>query len=167
MDQDTAQCHLRPLPGTAVDKWLQLGPVLDPSWATADPLCAWLGAARWAPQQHYSAGARRGTSHSSLALPRPAPLQQDTWLQHHGHRVNTAGHWPCLSRGQGRWQGADEALGLRKVAQVPAQTSGDLMSKGRRTKLDLHVNTTLIPYSSCDHGEPHGQGGQGTSLLTM
>uniref|UniRef100_A0A674H9G1 Galactosidase beta 1 like n=1 Tax=Taeniopygia guttata TaxID=59729 RepID=A0A674H9G1_TAEGU len=69
VDQDTAQSHLHHLPGTAVDKWLQLGPVLDLSWAPADPLCAWLGAARWPPQQHYSAGARRGTSRSSLALP--------------------------------------------------------------------------------------------------
>uniref|UniRef100_A0A8C3M518 Beta-galactosidase n=1 Tax=Geospiza parvula TaxID=87175 RepID=A0A8C3M518_GEOPR len=69
LDQDTAQSHLHHLPGTAVDKWLQPGPVLELSWAPADPVCAWLGAARWPPQQHHSAGARRGTSHSPPALP--------------------------------------------------------------------------------------------------
>uniref|UniRef100_A0A8C5J9I3 Galactosidase beta 1 like n=1 Tax=Junco hyemalis TaxID=40217 RepID=A0A8C5J9I3_JUNHY len=69
VDQDPAQSHLHHLPGTAVDKWLQPGPVLELSWAPADPVCAWLGAARWPPQQHHSAGARRGTSHASPALP--------------------------------------------------------------------------------------------------
>lgn len=69
VDQDTAQSHLHHLPGNAVDKWLQPGPVLELPWAPADPVCAWLGAAHWPPQQHHSAGARRGTSHCPPALP--------------------------------------------------------------------------------------------------
>lgn len=90
------------LSGPAVDKWLQSGPVLAPTWAPADSLCAWLSAARWSPQQHHGAGAGRGTSHPSLALPRPACFQQDTQPQHRGHRINQAAvHHDRISLG---WQ---------------------------------------------------------------
>ncbi|XP_052530855.1 beta-galactosidase-1-like protein isoform X3 [Tympanuchus pallidicinctus] len=57
------------LPGPAVDKWLQSGPVLAPSRTSANPLCAWLDTVCWLPQQHHGAGARGGTPQPLPALP--------------------------------------------------------------------------------------------------
>ncbi|XP_048809261.1 beta-galactosidase-1-like protein isoform X3 [Lagopus muta] len=66
--ESMAQSYLH-LPGPAVDKWLQSGPVLAPSRTPANPLCAWLDTVCWLPQQHHGAGARGGTPQPLPALP--------------------------------------------------------------------------------------------------
>lgn len=125
MNSSTARSHIY-LSGPAVDKWLQLGPVLAPPWAPADPLCTRLGTASWPPQQHHSVGAGGCTLHPSLALPRPTPFQQDPLPQHCGHRINTSlpgssvtSCWGCRDA-QG---GAEGLQNPRQGAHVLAWTS--------------------------------------------